>query len=131
MFKKLFPLLALCLLTVCSGCATTSTTTTPTDPAVTSGNVLIGTQQTIVNVHEAFRAPCLSGAIPAADCQQVDQLTAQAAQAYDAAAAANIVALQTGSTADYTAKKQALDTLIGNMTALALKYAIDPKGGAK
>jgi hypothetical protein len=131
MVKKLFPLLALSILLACnSGCGTTGTATTP-DPAVTSGNVLIGVQQTIVNIHEAFRAPCLSGVIPAADCQKVDQLTAQAEPAYDAAAAANIVALQTGSTADYTAKKAALDTLIGDMTALAVKYAIEPKGGAK
>ena len=121
-------LLALLIPLVLSSCATTGTTT---DPAVTSGNALLAAQQTILNIHESFRAPCLSGVVKAADCHQVDALTTEAGPAYDAAAAANIVALQGGSTADFTAKKVALDDLLGKAVALAIKYSIDPKGGAK
>ena len=127
--KKFLILLSLSLpLVISNGCATTGTTT---DPAVTSGNALLAAQQTILNIHESFRAPCLSGVVKAADCHQVDALTMESGPAYDAAAAANIVALQGGSTADFTAKKVALDDLLGKAVALAIKYSIDPKGGAK
>lgn len=122
-------LIALLLSVTLAGCATTGTT--PADPSITAGNSLLATQQTIVNTHEAFRLPCSQGIVAPVDCKKVDQITSDAAPAYDAAVDALILGIQSGNTADYVIKKQVFDKLLGDMVALALKYSIKPAGGTK
>lgn len=127
--KKLLIALTLLFSVAIAGCATMGGV--PADPAITTGNTLLATQQTIVNTHEAFRLPCSQGVVAPVDCKKVDQLTADAGPAYDAAVDALILGIQSGNTADYLVKKQAFDKMLGDVVALALKYSIKPAGGTK
>jgi hypothetical protein len=124
---KRFPILLICLCSLV-GCATTPTV--PQDASLTAGNALLATQGTIINTHEAFRTPCKDGSVPVAICHQVDAITIQAGPAYDAAATAAQLALQSGGDpADATAKKASLDSLLTQIINLAKQYEII--GGAK
>lgn len=114
---------------VLAGCATTGTA--PADPMQTPTNTLLAAQQTILNTHEAFRLPCSQGIVAPIDCKKVDQITNDAGPVYDAAVDALILGIQSGNTADYQAKKDTFDKLLGDMVALALKYSIKPSGGTK
>ena len=120
----ILPLLALSL----AGCATTPTV--PQDAALTAGDALLATQATIINTHEAFRVPCKAGSIPPAICHQVDAITTQSGPAYDAAATATQLALQSGGDpADATAKQANLNSLLAQIMNLAATYGLT--GGAK
>jgi hypothetical protein len=96
---------------------------------MTAGKALLATQATIVNTHEAFRVPCKSGSIPPAICHQVDAITNQTKPAYDAAATAAQLALQSGGDpADAIAKKATLNSLLAQIMSLATQYGL--VGGA-
>ena len=121
MFKKLIliPMLLLAL-SACAGMTPQQATT----------NTLLGLHDTITNVETNIKAPCANGMILPSDCLMISNYILQAKPAYNTAVDAQLVWLNSGSPTDqaaYAAKKQALDTLVGDAVALALKYGV--KGG--
>ena len=99
-------------------------------PQQTSTSTLLGIHDTLVNVEVGIKAPCAQGLIPAATCATIEDYILQAKPAYNAAVDAQIVWLETGVTADqsaYLAQKQALDALVGDAVALAVKYGVQTK----
>ena len=124
LLKKALPILLLSLLAL-SGCANQSGLVgTPSNEIATAGTTLQSIQMGIVSTHEAFREPCKAGTVPKVTCDQVHGLALEAGPAFDAAVDAEILAIRTGSTADYQIKKLAIDKLLADMVALALKYAV-------
>lgn len=108
-----------------SGCATTSGTTEPVQ--ITTGKALLAVRQTIITTRDAFGPPCQKGIVDRATCQRVDELYHASMLPYDAAVDAAVLAINTGSdkaSADYITQKQLLDQLAGEITALAIKYAV-------
>ena len=125
MKRAIFALLALATL---AGCATTGAK--PQDPAIVAGDSLLAAKQTIVTIRRQVAVPCQQGIIPQADCQQVGDIYLMSKDAYDAAADAAVLALSSATPenqANAQAKEQALISLAGEATALALKYGV--KGG--
>lgn len=98
--KKLL-ILAVLLLSACS------------QPKVAQkeAKTLLVVKETIVNTHELFRIPCKTGAVKKDVCQEVDSLTSKSKVAYDVAADAAVLALQTGDTVTAQAKMDALLSL--------------------
>ena len=119
--KRFIPLLL--VVAMLAGCGMFGHTS---DPSMVAGKSLIATHDTIVNIHEGFRAPCKSGQVPAATCAKVDQLTQEAGPIFDAAVSADLLALQNGTPLDPVYQNQ-LNQLFAELTQLALKYSI--KGG--
>jgi hypothetical protein len=122
-----FLLIPLLLLSLTAGCATT-----PITPQQTVTNTLLATHDTIVNIETGIRQPCATGIIPATTCASITAYLQQAKPAYNAAVDAQTVWLTSGTAttqADFTAKKQALDSLIGDALGLAVKYGVT--GGVK
>lgn len=110
-------LILLMLLLVFTGCAGTNIQTT--------GKALLVTEQTILGIHEAFRVPCSSGIVPAADCRQVDIIVNESKGVYDAAVDAAILGIQAGTTGgDAQAKQEAFTRLTTSLIAMAIKYSI-------
>lgn len=95
-----------------SGCATTQ------DPVIVAGKSLLATQQTILATHEAFRAPCKAGVVPASVCKDVDRIVMEAAPAYDAAVSALI-------TTGDPSKKAAFEYLAVSLATLAIAYSVE------
>lgn len=96
-------------------------------PQQTTTNTMLGIHDTIVNVETGIKAPCAQGAIPAATCSTIQGYILQAKPAYNTAVDAQLVWLSSNSATDqasYLAKKQALDQLVGDAVALALKYGV-------
>lgn len=88
------------------------------DPVIVAGRSLLATQKTIVNVHEAFRAPCKQGMVPPDVCREVDRLTMEAAPAYDAAVSALLL------TGD-TSKQAAFELMAASLLTLAVRYSVE------
>ena len=117
--KKL--LLSLLLILSLTSCATTPSITSD----ITTGKTLIATKDTIINLHESFRVPCKTGTIPADTCKEVDKLTNESKLIYDSAADAALVYLRSGTTSDlasYQAQQAQFVKLLGDITALSIKY---------
>jgi hypothetical protein len=107
--KKLLILVTL-LLSACS------------QPQVTqqkSAKTLLVVKETIINTHELFRVPCKTGAVKKETCQEVDNLTTKAKVAYDVAADAAVLALQTGDTTNAQEKMNALLNLQMDLVKLS------------
>lgn len=114
-------LLILCALL--SGCTTTQPQTL-SDSAITPGKTLLTIQQSIQNTRESISVPCQKGFIAQQDCKAIDSYYQQAKPVYDAA----VVAVTTGDSSKYDEQRQALQSLLLNMTGLLVKYNL---GGAK
>jgi len=121
--KKFITLLLVLTLTACAGMT----------PQQVSTNTMLGIHDTIVNVEASIKEPCDKGAIPAADCAAIKGYILKAKPAYNTAVDAQLLWLSSSSATDqasYLAQKQALDQLVGDAVALALKYGIkEPANG--
>lgn len=124
-------LLLVCLLSISLlGCLKAGTETTD----ITNGKTLIATKETIINLHESFRVPCKTGTVPADVCKEVDTLTTEAGPIYDAAADAALLYLKSNNATDlasYQAKNEQFIKLLGDITALTIKYSTKPTGVSK
>ena len=123
-------LLSLLLILSLTSCATTPSTTSD----ITTGKTLIATKDTIINLHESFRVPCKTGTVPADVCKEVDTLTTEAGPIYDAAADAALLYLKSNNATDlasYQAKNEQFIKLLGDITALTIKYSTKPTGVSK
>lgn len=84
---------------------------------------LLAIKETIINTHELFRTPCETKIIKKDICQEVDNITEKARIAYDLAADAAIISLQTG---DNVNAKDKFNTLI-QLEADLMRMSIDYK----
>ena len=115
MKKLIVMVLALAALAGCAGMT----------PQQTATNTLLGVRDTIVNVESGTKRPCDQGAIPVDVCATIGGYILQAKPAYNTAVDAQLVWLSSNSPTDqttYLTKKQALDQLVGDAVALAVKY---------
>lgn len=100
---------------------------TADDPTLNAGKSLIATHDTIENLHESFRAPCEKEIVPASACDEVHRLALEAGPTYDAASAAEILALQSGNLQDeeqYKRWGKELAELSAKLRDLAIKHAV-------
>lgn len=107
-------------LTACAGMNAQQTTT----------STLLTLHDSIVTIETGIKVPCENGIIPASDCASIENYILQAKPAYNAAADAQILALQSTSpanTAAYNAQFTTLNNLIIEATTLAVKYSIPTK----
>ena len=104
-------------------------------PQQMATNTLLGIHDTIVNVEAGIKDPCAKGIIPATDCSAIAGYLLKAKPTYNAAVDAQMLWLNSNAPSDqtaYLAKQQALDQLVGDALALALKYGIkEPANGSK
>ena len=115
--KKLALFLIILTLSACAGMT----------PQQTSTNALLAVHDTIKNVEDGIKSPCDAGAIPVATCTAIEHAILEAKPLYNTAVDLQVAWLTTGSGADqaaYQEKKQALDDLVGDAVALALKYGV-------
>ena len=120
---KNLTMLLILTLTACAGMT----------PQQVATNTMLGIHDTIANVETSIKEPCSNGTIPAADCTTIEGYLVQAKPAYNDAVDAQLLWLSSSSATDqtsYLAKEQALDQLVGDAVALALKYGIkEPANG--
>lgn len=115
------------LISILCGCATTN-------PDITNAKTLIATKETIINIHESFRGPCKIGTVPADVCKRVDYLTNESMPIYDSTVDASLLYLKSKNANDlasYQAKNEQFLKLLGDITALSLKYSTSKEGANK
>jgi len=120
----LLTVLSLGLLAACSSMFGS----TADDPALNAGKSLVAMNDTISTIHEGFRAPCANRIVPINTCDEVHRLTMEAGPIYDAAAAAEILTLQSGDLQDqeqYERWRSELVDLSAKLTALAVQYSVN------
>lgn len=113
-------LLLLILLFSLSACATVPSNS---DPTIVTGKSLLTVKESIVNARIAISDPCIKKVIPASECKAADDYYNQSKLVYDTA----VDTLITG-VGDPVAAQASLTSLLGNMTAILIKYNV---GGAK